>query len=252
MNIGRKYLRPSAVLCVTLFPDDRLRYNCAMPESDDLQFERAEFEDKNVKKCAICKSAMTDSYYQLAGHNACPACTARFQQANREGNHAQLVRATLFGLGGAAAGCALYAIVSVATGMEFSLLAIACGWLVGRAMRKGSGGAGGRKFQIVAVLLTYGAITTSYIPRVIIDLQHKAAQKSDAPKVAPAQRPSVGGFFAAIGVLAAFCLAAPFLGIASGSGILGAVIIVIGLLQAWRAMAVSNAVVMGPYSVQSS
>jgi len=195
--------------------------------NEDLQFERVEFEDPNLKKCAMCKSPMRDSYFQLAGHNVCPACAARFQDANREGSHAQLVRATLFGLGGAAAGWALYAIVSVATGMEFSLLAIACGWLVGRAMRKGSGGAGGRKFQIIAVLLTYAAITTSYVPRIIMEFRHEAAQKKEAPTPASVERPTVGGAVAAIGMLLAFCLAAPFLGIASGSGILGAVIIVI-------------------------
>jgi hypothetical protein len=220
-----------------------------MPDADDLQFHRAEFEDPNVKKCALCKSVMNDSYYQVGGHNVCPACATRFQAANREGNHAQLMRATLFGLGGAAAGWALYSIVTIATGIEFSLLAIACGWLVGRAMRKGSGGAGGFKFQIVAILLTYTAITTSYLPRVIIELRDKA--KVEQPKTTPVERPKVG-MLAAVGVLIAFCLAAPFLGIASGSGILGAVIIVIGLLQAWRAMAVSKAVIVGPYSVQSS
>src|SRR5262249_54292405 len=160
--------------------------------------------------CAICKSPVTD-YYQLAGHDVCSGCAARFEQANREGNHAQLVRATLFGLGGAAIGWALYAIVSLATGMEFSLLAIACGWLVGRAMRKGSGGAGGRKFQIVAVLLTYAAISTSYLPRVILDLRREAQQKEaaqqkkDAPKQASAERPTVVRFVATIGILAAFC-----------------------------------------------
>jgi hypothetical protein len=220
-----------------------------MPDADDLQFHRAEFEDPNAKKCALCKSVMNDSYYQVGGHNVCPACAARFQAANREGNHAQLMRATLFGLGGAAAGWALYSIVTIATGIEFSLLAIACGWLVGRTMRKGSGGAGGLKFQIVAVLLTYAAITTSYLPRVIIELRDKA--KVEQPKTTTVERPKVG-MLTAVGVLIAFCLAAPFLGIASGSGILGAVIIVIGLLQAWRAMAVSKAVIVGPYSVQSS
>jgi hypothetical protein len=226
-----------------------LRYNATVP--DDLQFERAEFVDPNAKTCALCKSIVADRYYQLAGHNVCASCAARFQHANREGNHAQLVRATLFGLGGAAAGWALYAIVSLATGMEFSLLAIACGWLVGKAMRKGSGGAGGRKFQIVAVLLTYAAITTSYVPRVIIDLRHQQAAKKSAP-TEEVESPTPAKMVSAIAILVAFCLAAPFLGIASGSGILGAFIIVIGLLQAWRAMAVNKAVIVGPYSVQSN
>src|SRR5437879_4302087 len=124
--------------------------------ADDLQFERVEIIDPNLKHCAMCKAPMPDAYFQLGGHNVCSSCAEKFQAANREGTHQQFLRGTLFGFGGAVAGWALYAIVSLTTGMEFSLLAIACGWLVGRAMRKGSGGAGGRKFQIVAVLLTYG------------------------------------------------------------------------------------------------
>lgn len=202
----------------------------------------------------MCKCAMRESYYQLAGHNVCPACAASFEKANRGGSHAQLVRATLFGLGGTAAGWALYAIVSLVSGMEFSLLAIACGWLVGRAMRKGSGGAGGRKFHIVAVLLTYAAITTSYLPRAIVDIREAAQKKEVQQKAASRtnERTTIPQFLGALAILEAFFLAAPFLGIASGSGILGAFIIAIGLLQAWRGMAVSNAVLVGPYSVQSS
>jgi len=221
-----------------------------MPDADDLQFHRAEFEDPNAKKCALCKSVMNDSYYQVGGHNVCPACAARFEAANREGNHAQLMRATLFGLGGAAAGWALYAAVAMATGIEFSLLAIACGWLVGRAMRKGSGGAGGRKFQIVAVLLSYAAISTSYVAPLVVSIarSNPGTMANRGPDGLDMNRASLVRSVARVALL---CLAAPFLNIASGSGILGAVIIVIGLLQAWRAMAVSKAVIVGPYSVQS-
>jgi hypothetical protein len=225
----------------------------AVPDpSDDLQFERAEYADPNAKRCAICKNAIADSYYQLAGHDVCPACAVRFRDANRPGGHAELVRSTLFGLAGAAAGWALYATVSAVSHMQFSILAIAVGWLVGKAMRKGSNGAGGRKFQIVAVLLTYAAITTSYIPEVFIAAGKRAkAEQNSAVTTAP-PRVTPGQVAKATVALVAICFAAPFLGIASGSGILNVIIIGIGLMQAWRAMRVVQAHLAGPYSVQSS
>jgi hypothetical protein len=228
-----------------------------VPDPQDLQFERAEFPENNdvksIKKCAICKSPLADSYYQLAGHDACPACIARFQHTNREGNHAQLLRATLFGAAGAAAGCALYGIVSLATHAEFSLIAIACGWLVARAMRKGSGGAGGRNFQIVAVLLTYAAIATHYLIPVLISIgKAEFAIHISGKTIPPELQLSALQLVESLAMSALYCLTIPFRQVASTSGILGGVIIVIGLLQAWRGMAVNKAVIAGPYSVQSS
>jgi hypothetical protein len=58
----------------------------------------------------------------------------------------------------------LYALVAILTGLEVGLIAILVGYMVGRAVRHGSGGLGGRPQQILAVVLTYFAITTSYLP----------------------------------------------------------------------------------------
>src|SRR5205807_674052 len=56
---------------------------------------------------------------------------------------------------------------------EFTLLSILVGIMVGKAMMHGSGGRGGRKLQIVAVLLTYGSITTGYVPSILKGLREK-------------------------------------------------------------------------------
>ena len=49
-----------------------------------------------------------------------------------------------------------------ATGYEIGLVAIVVGLLVGGAVRKGSGARGGWFYQLMAVALTYAAISGSY------------------------------------------------------------------------------------------
>lgn len=206
-----------------------------MPADGDLQFQRVEFDENSVKKCAICHAPPGDSRFQIAGHDVCESCAEKFQRTNREGTNAELLRATLYGIAGAAAGWALYGIVSIATNMEFSLIAIACGWLVGRAMRKGSNGAGGLRFQIVGVLLTYIAIATHYLIPVLVTI-FKALSGPPAPGADLSAMRIMQG----LGMSALYCLTIPFREIASTSGLLGAVIVVIGLLQAWRSMKIHN------------
>ncbi|SRR5579883_705217 len=210
-----------------------------MPEDGSLQFQRAEFDEQSVRKCRMCQGDLGSSHFQIAGHDVCGACAERFQAANREGTNAELARATLFGIAGAAAGWALYGVVALATRAEFSLIAIACGWLVGRAMRKGANGAGGLRFQVVAVLLTYIAIATHYLFPVLATL----AQAIGKP-AAPGVELSAIRIAEGLGLSALYCLTIPFREVASVSGILGAVIVVIGLLQAWRSMRVHRVAVV--------
>ena len=96
------------------------------------------------------------------------------------------------------------------TNIEFGLMAIGVGWLVGKAVMKGSNMRGGRRYQILALVLTYFAITLSYGALIFGQLAHKAS-------------------FAAILLV---MLASPFLG--GFSNIIGLVIIAIGLFEAWK------------------
>jgi Flp pilus assembly protein TadB len=147
--------------------------------------------------------------------------------------------------------------------MEIGLVAILVGVMVGKAIRRASGGFGGRQQQILAVVLTYFSIATSYIPVIIWDLAHKpkieagqtarsgaaaqtatsgtdSSQQTDSGKSMPVGK--------AILYLLAIGLAAPFLSLTSGvSGIISLFIIFIGLKQAWRLTGRSEILVMGPY-----
>jgi hypothetical protein len=223
------------------------------PTNPALQFERAEFPGA-ARQCARCKTTVADQYYLLGGHTICASCMPQFSHV---GTAKGIGRPLLFGLGGAAAGAAAYAAVSMMTGFRFSLLSILVGFLVGKAVRAGAGGRGGLKLQILAVLLTYGAITLSYIPQMIQEVRVQADKAAHEKNIDPAEgraglpRPTAGRLVMAVGFVAAIALAAPFLELASspGGGLLNALIIFFGLAQAWRMTRGVKAELTGPFQV---
>jgi len=226
------------------------------PLADDLQFQKAEFQDGG-RRCVLCQAPIADSYYHYAGKVVCPACAAQRAELQKPTAPIHFGRALLYGLGGAAAGSAIYAIVSMTTGFQLSLISILVGLIVGKSIKRATGGRGGMKFQVLAVLLTYGAITTSYIPEIVrgartqANLQ-KTQQQNPPPQTAP--RPTLKNLAWAIIFLVGICLIAPFLYLfnSPGGGLLNAVILFFGLMQAWRQTAGDNAVLMGPYRADQS
>jgi hypothetical protein len=230
----------------------------AAPPVERLQFRRAEpiatSGVSSAQRCVACQLPIAESYYHASGSVVCPACAARIQQGQQQPPAYSFPRALLFGGAAALAGCAIYAIVAIATGMEIGLIAILVGVMVGKAIRRASGGFGGRQQQILAVVLTYFSIATSYIPVVIWDLAHKA--KAEAAQTAQSgaasnQEPDSGKSMPAgkaILYLLAIGAVAPFLSLTSGvSGIISLFIIFIGLKQAWRLTGRSEVLLMGPY-----
>ena len=137
-----------------------------------------------------------------------------------------------FGLGAAAVCSAGYAIIVMATGLELALVSIAVGFLVGRSVRRGSDGLGGRRCQFAAVLLTYLAITMSYLPLIMREMSNT-------------------GTNASIVTMIIFALAFPAVELTDGiSGILGIAIIAFGLLQAWKQTARDPRVLTGPFTLE--
>jgi hypothetical protein len=233
-------------------PDD------AAPPVERLQFRRAEpiasSSESSAQRCVACQGPIVESYYHASGRVVCPACAARIQHGQQQPPAYSFPRALLYGGAAALAGCAIYAIVAIATGMEIGLIAILVGIMVGKAIRRASGGFGGRQQQILAVVLTYFSIATSYIPVIIWEVAHKskieAARTSNSGAVSSEQSDNSKGIPAAktILYLLAIGAVAPFLALTSGvSGIISLFIIFIGLKQAWRLTGRSQIVVMGPY-----
>jgi hypothetical protein len=107
---------------------------------------------------------LSGAYFRINGLLACEKCTRQLQAQTPKDTHAAYVRGILFGVGGAIAGLILYSAFGIATGIRLGYIALAVGWLVGAAIKKGSNGIGGRRYQIAAVALTYAAVSLSAIP----------------------------------------------------------------------------------------
>ncbi len=88
---------------------------------------------------------------------------SRFRTGQQAPQPPSPLRAALYGGAAALGGCAIYALVAIVLKAEIGLIAILVGYMVGKAIRHASHGRGGRPQQILAVLFTYFAITTSYI-----------------------------------------------------------------------------------------
>ena len=78
-------------------------------------------------------------------------------------DHAAYMRAILFGVGAAILGMIIYATFTIVTGLIVGYVSLGVGWMVGTAMKKGSRGVGGRRYQIAAALLTYAAVSMAAV-----------------------------------------------------------------------------------------
>jgi len=229
-----------------------------MPDPE-LQFQKAEFISSEPElSCISCQRKIGDSYYHVAGDVMCPACAEqrRIFQGLPEGR-GTFFQAALYGFGAAVAGSILYALVMM-TGFQFSIVAIVVGVMVGKAIRSVTKGRSRRRYQVLAVLLTYGAITTSFLPSVIRAVEKQKKQSTSvtgtqATSKSPAAPKTVhvGRLFGALAALIGFMFILPFIALfeSPASGLLNLVIIGIGLLQAWRITKPDQALIMGPYSV---
>ncbi|MBV9075701.1 MAG: hypothetical protein JOZ10_18920 [Acidobacteria bacterium] len=230
------------------------------------QFETAEFPSaQGGNVCFVCHQPVSGTYYRVNSRMACAACTERLRNSLPKDSHAAFVRAVLFGAAAAIAGLALYAMVGIVTGLMIGYVSLAVGWLVGKAMMKGSGGLGGRRYQIVAVLFTYAAVSMAAIPIGIAEyMKEKKPQQgiargqgtstpgeggqpeagqgaadsqrpadSSDQNVRLARKPSIAS---AMGYLALMGLASPFMELASDSfhGLIGLVILLVGVRIAWQ------------------
>lgn len=205
---------------------------------------------------------------------ACGSCVERIQREKPKDSHAAFTRALLFGIGGAILGLIVYSAFAILTGVIIGYASLAVGYIVAKAMMMGSQDIGGRRYQIVAVILTYAAVSISAIPIAMsytpknTKPQHQAQtlneptgspsvdrSNSDSPSNEPAQAhpaPSKRrmGLGEAAVRLALLGLASPFLELFEdpfGGGI-GLVILIVGVRIAWKmAQGKVEAVVYGPF-----
>ena len=142
------------------------------PASPSPEFAPVEFDasaaDVLTKgtSCASCDQDIRAIYYEAAGKVICPSCRGELEAhiSPTGGRAGRFGRAFVFGLMAAAAGAALYYLIRAITGYEIGLVAVLVGFMVGKAVFFGSGRRGGRRYQVLAVGLTYSAMALTYAP----------------------------------------------------------------------------------------
>jgi len=124
------------------------------------QFGTAEYKSSpGVDTCKSCNQTLTGQYYRINGALACERCTEQLKTQLPKDSHAAFVRGLVFGIGGAILGLILYSAFGIITGIVIGYVSLAVGFIVGKTIKFGSGGIGGRRYQIVAALLTYAAVS---------------------------------------------------------------------------------------------
>ena len=250
------------------------------------QFGTAEYAGSpSTDHCQYCHQPVPGTYYRINDSMACAACAERARGELAKDTHSAYVRGLLFGIGAAIIGMILYATFAITTGIIIGYVSLAVGWLVGQAITKGSGGVGGRRYQITAALLTYAAVSIAAVPIWIhYAREHKMAdqqkltekqktaleqrrlesefgQPHQAPDprestAPPAEPPAQAGpkrsFAGAIGQLLLIGIASPFLEVWEGGPTIGwaigIVILIVGIRIAWRLTAARPLAVFGPFN----
>ncbi len=226
-------------------PLEELQFDRAIPERGEAADAKAE-----PAACARCREGISGAYYVGSGVPFCRACTDEIRVGDEtRPSVSELFGGLAWGLGGAALGCVIYFMVLWLSGYEIGFIAVIVGWLVGKAVHRGSNGRGGWKLQTLAVALTYFAIVTSYVPLIVKGMMKPEAQKAAGQDTVPpagtangaepavvveaAPEPiSIWMIPVALALAFAGLLALPFL--AGFDNIFGLVVIAIGLFEAWK------------------
>ena len=168
--------------------------NTSTPDGDDvlfkpdeIQFDQAEYATPvpGGPVCSACNRPILDSYYEINGNVVCASCRQGIEASFRGGSRlARALRAMVFGSLAAMVGAVLYYAFVRLTNINFGLVAVVLGLMVGGAVRRGSGNRGGRFYQFLAVFLTYAAIAGMMAPAVIEGFRKALLRKPHADAVA--------------------------------------------------------------------
>ena len=254
------------------------------PSADDLQFNKAEPADPNSslaspeKHCVVCNQPIVSAYFALGDQVLCPTCAAQVNAPPTGTGIGRLIKATFFGLGAGLIGTLIWLLIRRMAHLEIGLVAILVGFMVGKAVHKGSGNRGGLAYQVLAVLLTYSCIAANYMPDIFEGLMaqvHEArAEAANAdnkanPPANPAeehvaervaekadleQPVNVGEAFGALAMLIVLvfgiALTVPFYDIKEN--LIGLLIIGFALWEAWKFNQYRPLQISGPYQMGSA
>jgi hypothetical protein len=209
------------------------------------QFATAEYAHiPGTERCRICGNLIPGDYYRINGQMVCPTCAGQALNGQPADSHAAFLRGFLFGIGAAIVALAVYAGFTIAThGFYLGYIALGVGWIIAKAIIKGSNGLGGRHYQIAAVLLTYFAISLAEVPILLAQILRN-----------PNFHGTLSGVFTHFWPrLLWYGVASPFLALQSPfHGAIGLIILFVGLRIAWQLTTARRLPVEGPYSVASA
>lgn len=214
-----------------------------MADESELDFEKADFvEPRAALACAFCKQPIAITYHEINGNPICKSCLAGFEAHLAEARSFRTFRrAALYGSAAAAAGSVAWHFITKITGYELAIVAIGIGIGVGYAIRAATKGVGGRRYQALAMFLTYSAIVLTYVPIIL------EALRKGQPATPVGPPPTLPQFLLAWVLLLGLAYAAPFL--AGVKNILGLLIIAIGLYEAWKYTRAAPVAVRGPLAL---
>ena len=217
--------------------------------------------------CVGCRRPLRSEYFDVDGQSTCRSCrdqVARLAETPREWG--VFFRACLFGFVAAVLGAGVYYAVIAITDFEIGIVAIAIGYMVGQGIRMATQGRGGRRFQVIALVLTYWAVGLAYLPFVFSEISKPntteqaslstttIADDAPAPDESASDAPASSdglNLSVAFAILAGFSLLLPVLTVVSSlpGGLISAAIIAFGMHQAWRMTAAPQPQISGPYRI---
>jgi len=245
-------------------PEGDLQFESVVPRTDGAGTTTA---------CALCHTPFEAEYFDVGGQQICRACSdnVAYQTATPR-EMSTLVRAGAAGFVACILGGVLYFAVVAISGFEVGLVSIAIGYMVGYGVRLGTRGRGGRRYQVLALVLTYWAIGLAYSSlaiKAVFDARSEgkatsvsgpqksgtaapAATAGASPDAEREKRPASGGrALLSLLYLLAFTFVMPVLAVVGDlpSGLISGAIIVFGMMQAWKMTAAPVVTVTGPYRI---
>lgn len=192
-----------------------------------MQFERAEFTAPVAAQCSACQQPLAGGYFSANGQVLCAGCaeSLRAQLGGTGSRAGRFLQAALFGGGAALLGGAVYGAVMAYAENQWGIISIAVGFLVGKAVRQGSGNRGGWRYQLLAAALTYAAVCGAYAFAIYHGIGAPTAETIVGLILLAYRLPFLGGF----------------------ENILGILIIAFGVFQAWQMNRGLDFAITGPH-----
>src|SRR4051812_40167155 len=116
---------------------------------EPIRFDRAEYTNARPRAvdCTACNQRIGDVYYEVNGEVLCDRCIKSDESVFPRGSgFFRFMRAGAFGVAAAIGGTILIYLFRELTGWEAGVISILAGFMVGSAVKQGSGYRGGRVY----------------------------------------------------------------------------------------------------------